>query len=76
MASVTDLRSDALEKEGWLKRSILDEPRLSEVVAMYRELGLDVKVVDVKLGDVDGCTACLDGAMERYKIVYTRETKN
>jgi len=75
MASVKDLRSGRLEKEGWLKRSILDEPRLSEVVAMYTELGLEVKVVDVKSGDVDGCTSCLDGAPDRYTVVYTREPK-
>lgn len=66
---------DDLEKAGWLKRSILDEPRLSEVVAMYKELGLEVKVVDAEPENVDGCTVCLDGAPQRYKVVYTREPK-
>lgn len=76
MATIKDLKPGQLDKEGWLRRSILDEPRLSEVVAMYKEIGLDVKVVDVKPGDVDGCTACLDGAPERYKVVYTKEPKD
>ena len=66
---------DALERDGWLKRSILDEPRLSEVVEMYKEIGLEVKVVDAKPENVDGCTVCLDGTPQKYKVVYTREPK-
>lgn len=66
---------DPLEKEGWLKRSILDEPRLSEVVAMYKELGLEVKIVGIEPGQGDRCTVCMDGTPEKYKIVYTREMK-
>ena len=37
---------EEMARLGWERRSILDEPRLSEVVEAYRELGLEVRVVD------------------------------
>ena len=37
MIDVTELNENPLEKEGWEKRSILDEPRLSEVVKIYKD---------------------------------------
>jgi len=42
MADATDIKKGHLEEEGWLRRSILDEPRLSEVLETYRSLGYEV----------------------------------
>ena len=74
MADTVDLKSDdALIKEGWERRSILDEPRLSEVVQLYKDLGLEVKVVDLTPEMVaEGCDTCLVGGLERYKVVYIK----
>jgi hypothetical protein len=35
-------REEELKKEGWEKRFIIDEPRLSEMVEQYKELGFEV----------------------------------
>jgi len=75
MVDVTDIKSDKLEKEGWERRSILDEPRLSEVVMMYKEMGLEVKVIELDTGFADGCKTCVTGHKGKLKVVYTRERK-
>jgi len=72
MADVTDIEEGPLEKEGWTKRSILDEPRLCEVAETYRALGLEVKLVPIDPETVNGCTTCLECDGGRYRIVYTR----
>jgi hypothetical protein len=72
MVEVTDFKDDPLEKEGWRRRSILDEPRLSEVVKMYQEMGLEVLIVDLDPRLVEGCKNCIEYQPRRYKVVYTR----
>jgi hypothetical protein len=75
MVSVTDFPEDRLESEGWERRSILDDPRLSEVTASYEEMGLEVTLKDIDGVQVDECTSCLDGPTGRFMIVYTRPGK-
>jgi hypothetical protein len=74
MADAVELKGDdALIEEGWERRSILDEPRLSEVVQLYRDMGLEVKVVDLTPEMIEeGCDTCLVGGLENYKVVYTK----
>ena len=72
MVDVTELKDGPLEKEGWVRRSILDEPRLSEVVEMYEEMGLEVLVIDMDPDLADGCDICITGESEKMKVVYTR----
>ena len=66
-----------IEQEGWEKRGVFDEPRLSEIVNMYEEAGFDVMTVDfdAKLDTV--CSVCFDAALEtvRYKVVFTKRKK-
>ena len=63
------------EEGGWERRSILDEPRLSEVVEGYLQLGLEVKVTELSPALALECTVCLEGQEGRYKVVYTRPGK-
>jgi hypothetical protein len=65
---------DALVGDGWERRFLGDEPRLSEVVATYRELGLEVQVIPLNLADLapDECTECYRANPEKYAAVYTR----
>ncbi len=72
MAEVIDIKKNPLEKEGWQRRSILDEPRLSEVVEMYESMGLDVIVVDFEPELAEGCKTCLACQTGKFKVVYTR----
>lgn len=72
MVGAEDIVNDSLEKQGWQRRSILDEPRLGEVVAMYEELGLEVKVVDLDPELYEGCIECARDQEKTLKVVYTR----
>ncbi len=63
------------EGQGWERRSILDEPRLSEAVEAYRELGLEVMVTDLSTALALECTICMEGETGKYKVVYTRPGK-
>jgi hypothetical protein len=70
MAKVTHRKE--LEKEGWEMRSVLDEPRLSEAVELYKELGFEVKVLPFVPAEFPGeCAECMKGACDRYKVIYT-----
>jgi hypothetical protein len=66
-------REDELKKQGWERRFTTDEPRLSEMVEQYQELGFEVLLEPVDSSS-DECTDCLaDPALsDRYKTIYTR----
>ena len=71
---------DALEREGWRRRSVDTEPRLGELVALYRELGLEVRLeplMKVCGSGIYPCTSCIeaDADPERYKVIYTRRSE-
>jgi hypothetical protein len=66
-------REIELKSEGWTKRSTHDEPRLSEIVAMYRELQFDVQLEPYTPEKEEVCLVCFMGGAERYYTVYTRE---
>lgn len=65
-------KEEELVKDGWEKQSVLSEPRLSEAVEMYEELGLEVRVepVDLECMDED-CKECFVG--EDCKVIFTRK---
>jgi hypothetical protein len=67
-------REEELRKEGWRKRFTTDEPRLSEMVGQYKELGFEVLLEPVDTLSED-CTACLKNPSfgPRYKTIYTRQ---
>jgi len=61
-----------LIEEGWEKRGIYDEPRLSEICEMYKELGYEVLLLDVNAEDEGVCRECMALGKERYKILLTK----
>ena len=67
-------REEELKEEGWEKRFTIDEPRLSEAVEQYKQIGFEVLVepVDAASGE---CTGCLSGVSDRVKTIYTRPRK-
>jgi hypothetical protein len=70
--SQTKMRTE-LEKEGWIRQFMADEPRLSEAVEMYKSLGFEVHLEPVVPdGNSEECTACLEIMCDRYKTIYTR----
>jgi signal recognition particle subunit SEC65 len=65
-------------EEGWKRRMVVSEPRLSEVVEMYEQLGFEVRLEQVDPYDPqwgeDECTICLEDPelAEATRVVYTR----
>lgn len=58
--------------KGWKRCFVAEEPRLTEMVETYAELGFEVVTVPVDLAEGD-CTECLRQAPERFRVIYTRE---
>ena len=65
-------REEELKKQGWEKRFTMDEPRLSEMVDQYKELGFEVLLEPVDISSEE-CTTCITASHDRYKTIYTRQ---
>jgi hypothetical protein len=68
-------REEDLKKQGWERRFTADEPRLSEAVEQYKEIGFEVLLEPVDTSSED-CTSCLNMFSDRYKTIYTRPKKD
>ncbi len=65
-----------LEKQGWQRQFTTDEPRLSEAVEFYRELGYEVRLeVPTEEEVLGNCGVCFEGTLDNYKTIYTRQKK-
>ena len=75
------------EKEGWTRRFVAGEPRLSEAVEAYNQAGFEVCLQPLpnkerecetcpgeEKTDQDGkeCRVCFEGSEDQYKIIFTR----
>jgi hypothetical protein len=77
-------REEELAAAGWEKRFVACEPRLSEMVDTYCEIGFEVHLeplpskeeMDADSCEANGCTACFDVDSERYRIIFTRPKSN
>ena len=65
-------REEELIRDGWTRQTTYDEPRLSEIAEMYRELGLEVHLEPLQPQSEPQCTECMLLTPERFKTVYTR----
>ena len=63
----------ALLNEGWEKRGVFEEPRLSEVVNNYQELGFLVQLEPYQPNDEEECLDCMAKNPEKYKTVYIKK---
>lgn len=67
-----------LAQQGWIRRTTIGEPRLSEIAENYRTMGYEVHVEHFRTaGDEGECTTCYDaadqsGAGEVWGTVYVR----
>lgn len=66
-------RQAQLTLERWKKQSTSDEPRLSELVEMYKEIGFEVHLEPFHPDEEPGCSECMKISPDRYKTIYTRE---
>jgi hypothetical protein len=77
---------EKLEREGWVKQFIANEPRLSEAVELYKEAGFDVHLEPLTKGqeceicagpeEKGECRICFEGFEDQYKIIFTRRRKD
>jgi hypothetical protein len=71
-------REEELTGQGWTRRFVTCEPRLSESVELYRSLGFQVHLEPLPDNpDPDGCgeecRICFEQDKDRYRIIYTRK---
>jgi hypothetical protein len=64
--------AERLVSEGWQKQGTYDEPRLSELVDVYREIGLEVHLEPFNAENEEGCTGCMQSFPDQFKTIYTR----
>jgi hypothetical protein len=67
---------EKLIQQGWQKQATYDEPRLSEMVDMYKEIGLEVHLEPFNAANEEGCTGCMQLTPDMFKTIYTRRKKS
>ncbi|MFQ6015257.1 MAG: hypothetical protein ACE5NP_07430 [Anaerolineae bacterium] len=66
-------REEELERQGWVRRFIAEEPRLSEAVELYESLNLEVLLEPVKPDEMnEECSLCYKVECDKYKVIYTK----
>ncbi len=64
--------SDAdLRAAGWQRCFVADEPRLSEAVETYEDLGFEVIVLPVRSDD-GACNECMRANPDAFRVIYIR----
>ena len=63
-----------LASEGWERRATYGEPRLSELVEMYEELGYEVYLKPFNPDEETSCAECMKVSPEKYETIYTRKS--
>lgn len=66
-------RQEKLARQGWQRQATYDEPRLSEMADMYKEIGLEVHLEPLHADEEPDCTGCMAAKPELYKTIYTRK---
>ena len=66
-------RQEELSGEGWEKRGIYDEPRLSELVETYEAIGFEVHLDPFDISEEQECAECMKVAPLKYKTLYLRK---
>jgi multimeric flavodoxin WrbA len=61
-----------LEAEGWKMASVTGGYHLKRILEMYRELGVDVYLDEVKSEECESCTQCFKENNETVYKIYTK----
>lgn len=73
MITEEKMTSEELLVQGWTRMFTMDEPRLSEAVEMYEQLGLEVRLESMTTDpDSEECQICFEQEPGRSKIIWTR----
>jgi hypothetical protein len=66
-------REEELISQGWQRQATYDEPRLSEMADLYREIGMEVHLEPFHPEVEMDCIGCLAEFPDRYKTIYIRK---
>jgi hypothetical protein len=67
-------KSEELKKQGWIKRTTIGEPKLTEIVDEYKALGFEVHLEPVNLEEMnEGCRICYGNEVDKIKTIYIRK---
>ena len=73
-------REGELVAQGWTKQTTIGEPRLSELVDNYRNMGYEVYVIEHPIeASGDSCNTCFSAGAEigqMYGDIYIRRSGN
>lgn len=69
-------RQEKFAREGWEKQGAYDEPRLSELVSMYEEIGSEVRLEPFCPEEESGCRECMKVDSHRYQTIYTKKRED
>ena len=67
---------ERLTRGGWKKQATYDDPRLSEMVEAYAEIGFEVHLESFSAENEPGCTSCLQDNPDSFKTIFTRRRKS
>jgi len=67
-------KNTQLEKDGWENRGVFDDPKLSDVVEIYEEMGFEVRLEPFEPEEESGCVRCMMLQPDKYKTVFVRKT--
>jgi len=65
-------RQEELARESWEKKGNYDEPRLSELVQMYEEIGFEVRLEPFRPEDESGCNECMKASRDKFRTVFVK----
>ncbi len=56
---------------GYKRNFVADEPRLSEMIETYQDLGFDVITVPISPDSAE-CNECMKHNPDKFQVIYTR----
>jgi hypothetical protein len=66
-------RQEELAQEGWEKKFTAAEPKLSEYIRMYEEMGFEVHEEPLTREELgQECSSCFVFAADIFQTIYTR----
>jgi len=66
-------REEELKQQGWVRQFVTDEPRLSEAVELYKEIGYEVHLEEVSFEELNQlCKNCFPADCSKYRAIYIR----
>ena len=61
---------------GWERQTTTDEPRLTELVEFYEEIGFEVLLRPARPEELgQDCTECMRADPDRFRTIYTRKAE-